>query len=53
MYETLTHFAQTWGMIYALILFAGVLAYTFWPQNKATFDHAARIPLEAEDGDDQ
>ncbi|WP_316859035.1 cbb3-type cytochrome c oxidase subunit 3 [uncultured Cohaesibacter sp.] len=44
-YETLANFAQTWGLLYFVLIFSGVLAYTFWPSNKKRFDEAASIPL--------
>ena len=45
-YETLAHFAQTWGLIYFVVMFAGVLAYALWPSNKDKFQSAAHAPLE-------
>jgi cytochrome c oxidase cbb3-type subunit 4 len=45
MYETLAKFAQTWGLVYFVILFAIVLAYALWPKNKERFDEASKIPL--------
>jgi cytochrome c oxidase cbb3-type subunit 4 len=45
-YEQVAQFAATYGLIYLIILFAGVLAYAFWPANKGTFEKAARLPLE-------
>lgn len=45
-YEQIAHFASTYGLIYFIILFAGVLAYAFWPKNKEKFEKAARRPLE-------
>jgi cytochrome c oxidase cbb3-type subunit 4 len=45
-YEQIAHFASTYGLIYFIILFAGVLAYAFWPKNKKKFEEAARRPLE-------
>jgi cytochrome c oxidase cbb3-type subunit IV len=45
MYERLAHFAQTWGLLYFVILFAVVLAYALWPKNKERFDEASKIPL--------
>ena len=44
-YETLANFAQTWGLLYFVLIFAGVLIYTFWPSNKNKFDDAAQMPL--------
>ena len=45
MYEELASFAQTWGLVYFVILFAGVLVYALWPSNGKRFRDAARIPL--------
>jgi cytochrome c oxidase cbb3-type subunit IV len=45
MYERLAQFAQTWGLLYFVILFAIVLVYALWPGNKKRFDEASKIPL--------
>lgn len=45
-YEQVAHFAATYGLIYLVGLFAGALAYAFWPSNKDKFENAARLPLE-------
>ncbi len=45
-YEEFRYLADTWGLVYLVIMFAGVLAYALWPGNKRKFDEAARIPLE-------
>lgn len=37
--------ARTYGLIYLIVLFAGALAYAFWPRNRKKFDEAAQIPL--------
>ena len=52
MYEMLSSFAQTGGLIYFVLLFAGALTYALWPRNQATFDRAARRPL-SEEGPEQ
>lgn len=44
-YRALAEFAQTWGLAYFVMIFAGVLAYALWPSRKQQFDEAARIPL--------
>lgn len=44
-YESVARFAQTWGLIYFFVIFAGVLVYALWPKNKRSFDEASRIPL--------
>jgi cytochrome c oxidase cbb3-type subunit 4 len=38
-------FAQTWGLLYFLLIFMTVVAYALWPSNKEKFDQASRIPL--------
>ena len=38
-------FAQTWGLIYFVVIFVVVLAYALWPSRQKQFDEAARIPL--------
>ncbi|MEM9669136.1 MAG: cbb3-type cytochrome c oxidase subunit 3 [Pseudomonadota bacterium] len=48
MYEMLASFAQTGGLIYFVLMFAGALVYALWPNNKQTFDRAAQSPLEDE-----
>lgn len=44
-YETLANFAQTWGLLYFVLIFAGVLVYTLWPSNKDKFEDASHVPL--------
>jgi cytochrome c oxidase cbb3-type subunit 4 len=51
-YEPLAQFAQTWGLFYVVVLFAGALGYALWPRNQATFDRAARAPLRDDDPND-
>lgn len=44
-YSTLASFAQTWGLVYFVLMFLGALTYALWPSRRAVFDEAARIPL--------
>ena len=48
MYEALSSFAQTGGLIYFVLMFAGALAYALWPSNKSKFKDAAQLPLSDE-----
>lgn len=50
-YEAAAHFAQTWGLLFAALLFLAAVAYALWPSNKTTFDRAAHAPLREDDGD--
>jgi len=47
-YQDVAHFAQTWGLVFLVLLFAGVLGYVLWPRNREKFRQAARRPLEEE-----
>ena len=49
MYETLSSFAQTWGLLLFVVLFLGALTYALWPKNQARFDKAANAPLTEAD----
>jgi len=54
MYEVLSRFAQTWGMLYFLAIFAVAGAYALWPRNRSEFQRAAQLPMnEKELGDDR
>ncbi len=44
-YTAIAGFAQIWGLLYFMTLFAVVLAYALWPKNRKKFDDAAQIPL--------
>lgn len=45
-YEEIRGIAGVAGLLLFIILFAGVLIYTFWPGNKKRFERARHIPLE-------
>lgn len=51
MYEKLSSFAQTGGLILFVIAFVLVLIYALAPGNRKRFDRAKRIPLEDDDTD--
>ena len=44
-YRAAAEFAQTWGLVYFVVIFVAVLFYALWPSRKQQFDEAARIPL--------
>ena len=44
-YRALAEFAQTWGLLYFVTVFAAVLVYALWPSRQSQFDEAARMPL--------
>jgi cytochrome c oxidase cbb3-type subunit 4 len=44
-YKFLANFAQTWGLLYFVIVFAIAVAWALWPSNRQRFEDAARLPL--------
>lgn len=48
-YSALSSFAQTWGLLIFVALFAGVLVYALRPGKQKEFDRAARQPLRDDD----
>ena len=44
-YAFFAHLAQTWGLIYFVVIFILALAYALWPSRQKQFDESARIPL--------
>jgi cytochrome c oxidase cbb3-type subunit 4 len=51
-YASWQAFSGTVGLIIFVVLFAGVLTYALWPNNRTKFDRAAHIPL-ADDSDNR
>ena len=48
-HDMIVAFSKSWGLFYLIALAVGVLAYTFWPSNKARFDRAKKSVLDRED----
>ena len=48
-YETVARFADTWGLVFLVLLFAIAVGYALWPGNRTKFKHAAHIPLQEDD----
>ena len=47
-YNDFRHFADSWGLVYLVVLFIGFVAYTFWPGGKKKAKEAADIPLKGD-----
>ena len=55
-YQSLRTFADSWGLLFMVIVFVAVVVYTFRPGSKKEADKIAQIPLkddESPDGDDK
>jgi len=48
-YQTLRTFADSWGLLFLVILFVGIVAYTFRPGSKKKADEIAKIPLKEDE----
>jgi cytochrome c oxidase cbb3-type subunit IV len=44
-YSAVAQFAQTWGLLYFVVVFAAVVAYALWPSRKAKYDELSHVPL--------
>ncbi|MDP1729983.1 MAG: cbb3-type cytochrome c oxidase subunit 3 [Devosia sp.] len=45
LYDTLRHFADSWGLVYMFAVFLAVAVFLFRPGAKAHAQSAAQIPL--------
>ena len=44
-YEFLRQIADSWGLLYLVILFVGIILFTFRPGSKSKARDAAKIPF--------
>jgi cytochrome c oxidase cbb3-type subunit 4 len=45
-YTAMRHFADSWGLLFMVLIFLGVVVYAFRPGSRKDADEAARIPLK-------
>ncbi len=45
-YETLRQAADSWGLLYLVVVFVAIVIFTFRPGSKRTADENAQIPLK-------
>ncbi len=48
-YETVRDFSDSWGLIYLVVVFVGVILFTFRPGSRKQADKNAHIPLKEDD----
>ncbi len=51
-HDTAVWLSKSYGLFYLIFLSVVVVAYAYWPANKAGFDAAARSILDEEESDD-
>lgn len=49
-YDALRHFADSWGLVFLVVLFVGVVAWVFRPGS--SYKDQADIPFRNDDGRD-
>lgn len=50
-YEFLRQAADSWGLLYLVLLFLGVIAFTFRPGSRDAARDRAEIPFKEDDAD--
>ena len=50
-YSTLRNLADSWGLLYLVVIFVGVVLFTFRPGSKQQAEKNANIPLREEERD--
>lgn len=45
-YENLRHLADSWGLVYLVAIFVGVVLFVFRPGSKRKYKKNAEIPLK-------
>ncbi len=48
-YESLRHFADSWGLVYLFVLFLAVVFFAFRPGSKKIYEEHAKIPLKEDE----
>lgn len=48
LYSLMREFADSWGLLYMLVIFVGVILFTFRPGTKELYEKQSRIPLDEE-----
>ncbi|MBL4732804.1 MAG: cbb3-type cytochrome c oxidase subunit 3 [Rhizobiaceae bacterium] len=52
-YGTLRQLADSWGLLYMVVIFLGVIVFTFRPGSKKIADEIANIPLTEDEHDEK
>lgn len=45
-FQTVSSFAQSWGLVFLVSMFVVAVAYALWPSNKEKFNKAAKSALD-------
>jgi cytochrome c oxidase cbb3-type subunit 4 len=49
-FETLQHFADSWGLAYMVVVFVGIMIFVLRPTAKVNASEAAMIPILDDEG---
>ena len=47
-FETVSVFAQTWGLVFLVVMFVAAMIYALRPGARKNFEDAAQIPFKEE-----
>ena len=50
-YNDLRHAADSWGLLYMVLIFIGVVLFAFRPGSKKVYEDVANIPLKEDELD--
>lgn len=45
-YQAMRTFADSWGLVYMVVIFCGVVIFALWPSRQKHMDDAAQIPFK-------
>jgi len=48
-YQAMRTFADSWGLLYMVIIFVVVVIYALWPSRQKQMDDAANIPFKEDE----
>ncbi len=52
-YNFLRQLADSWGLLYLVVLFVGIILFTFRPGSKSKAEGAAKIPFNEDNNNAQ
>ena len=49
MHDAVVAFSKSWGLFYLIALAIAVVAYAYWPSNRARFNHVKNSIMDEDD----
>lgn len=48
-HDTLRQISDSWGLLYLVLIFIGIIAFTFRPGSRERAERLARLPLDEDE----